>query len=442
MKIKVTFFLLSMILVFASVSFAQYEWETVYNPRTNQNEERFNPWNEAQQRYERQQQANRERYDANMRKINKAWEDSEQRRQDLSSRMANLRMELNSRLTYGYAIIKAGKATTTYKSSPTFSLKNQLLQQAASPEIKQLVLQQTDISLKEFRDELRQNSIPQNDYADAKALVFIIAYEVYFGEKPSVAHLTFARKIAKTAYLKDAVFQSYNDLERQEKLESDEALVIFARMLKAKGDLGSVAQAKIIAKSILEKLWVNSVETILMTKTGFMHKGRKIIDDGKATHLFKYNPNQPIPESGILKNSQFRTQILGDYKQYLQQFYQVMEQKGGQKGDLAWCGTMVVLANFYVLTKQDWNAGQLKSSYDFVKNAMLKSPDIQAASGETKQYACESMAIQSVSNYANFLKGDLTTGSIAKMSLADFFKGLGEDANNYQWTANGIVKVK
>lgn len=442
MKIFSTFFAVLFFFCLADTVAAQYEWETVYNPRTNQNEQRYNPWNDIQQAYERQQEANQQRYDANIKQINDAWRQSEERRQDLSNRMAYMRMELQSRLNYGYAIIKAGKATTTYKANLSFSLKNRLLEQANTPELKQAVLQNADVSLKKFHDELRAKGMPANDYADGKALAFIISYEVYFGEKPSGAHLAFARKIAKTAYLKDAVFQSYNDLERQEKLETDEAMAMFAKTLKEKGDTSSVAQARVISKSILEKLWGNSIETILMTNNAFMHKGRKIIEDGKAAHLYNYDPNQAIPESGLLKNSEFRKEILGDHKQYLQQFYQIMAQKGGQKNDLAWCGTMVALANYYVLTKQELSPVQLKSAYDFVKKAVLNSPDVQAASDQTKQYACESMAIQSVSNYVSFSKGELTSASTARSYLGSLFKVLGEDPNNYQLTANGIIRVQ
>ena len=101
---------------------AQFETETVYNPRTGNSEQQYNPWNSSQQVYDRQQEANRRNSDANIRAIDaidNAWQKSKQARQDLSNRMASMRMELQSRLNYGYAVIRAGKATTTYTPTPT-----------------------------------------------------------------------------------------------------------------------------------------------------------------------------------------------------------------------------------------------------------------------------------------------------------------------------------
>lgn len=441
MKFKLTF-LMFFFFIFAISASAQYEWETVYNPRTNQNEDRFNPYNSAQQAYERQREANKQNRDRNLEAINRAWEQSEQQRQNLAQQMAYMRMELQSRLNYGYAIIRAGKATTTYKPSPKFSLKNLFLEQAQTAEIKQLALLYAEPSLKEFNDELRKNGMPLNDYAEARALTFIICYEAYFGEKPTSTHLAAARQISKKSYLKDAVFQSYDDLERQQKVEPDEALAIYSLMLRRKGDAKSIAQAKAISKGILEKLWVNSVETIYMTKTSFMHKGVKIIEDGKATNLFKYNPNIQTAELMVKSDGEFRNAIIQDYKQNLQLYYQVLANKGGQKNDLAWCGTIVLFGNYYVLSKQEMNPTQLKNAYDLIKAAVFKSPDIQAASDESKQIACEQLAILTVSNYNKFTKGDFGAESIARGYLNELIKGLGEKPENYQLTANGIVKVR
>ena len=41
-------------LLCAPVAQAQHEWETVYNRRTGEYERQYNPWNQAQQAYERE----------------------------------------------------------------------------------------------------------------------------------------------------------------------------------------------------------------------------------------------------------------------------------------------------------------------------------------------------------------------------------------------------
>lgn len=445
MKIEFAFLSFLLLFVFSSIAHAQYEWERVYNNRTGNYEDQFNPYNQAQQDYERQQQQRLEDYERNMRAINESFERQREAQRQIMEDAMYRRMELQSRLNYGYAIIKAGKATTSFKPTPTFSIKNYFLQQANSPKLKQIAEQYAENCLKQFQTELRTHGMSQTDYAEGKALEFIINYEIYFDEKPSPTHLTVARQFAKESYLKDAVFQSYNDLERQQKLEPEAAATMYAKYLYANGkagDANALLQAKLTAKAILEKVWGNTINTILMTKTGFIHRGAQIIADGKATHLFKYNPNLLTAEINVRQQSQFRADLIRDNKQNLQFFYQAMTQKGGQKGDLAWCGAMIASANYYVLTKHDWNAVQLKSAYDFVKAAVLKSPDAQAASDEVKQIVCETMAIQTTSNYVRFTKGEFATTSTAQLYLGNLFRALGENANNYQWTANGIVKVK
>ena len=182
-----------------------------------------------------------------------------------------------------------------------------------------------------------------------------------------------------------------------------------------------------------------------MTKTGFIHRGRQIIINGQAASRFKYNPTINTPSMLVSAQSQFIESITREYQGHLQQFYQVMAQKGGQKGDLAWCVTTSAYANTVVITKgQDWTPIQLKSTYDFMKAEILKVPDIQAASDESKQVACETMAIRAASNYQAFLKADSRAVAVtsAQKELGDIFRALGEDPNHYQWTATGIRKIK
>jgi hypothetical protein len=455
MRIRLLVLSFACCLCMVSAAQAQYEWETVYNRRTDRYEQQYNPWNQAQQAYERQQEQLREQHDQNLRDINERYYRAQEERREMTERQREFwrdlmnqqqhrMIEFNTRRNYGLSIITAGKATTTYKPGPAFSLKNYFLQQARTPELRQLVEQYAELCLRQYRDELRARGFGLNDYADGRALIFVICYEAYAGEKPSPAHLAAVRQHARASYLKDPIFQSYNDLERQQRVEPDGALALYARLLAAKGDAASRREARSVAKPILESLWGNNAETILMTRTGFIHKGRQIIADGKATHLYQYDPNLPSAEMMVSQHNRFRADIVREYKQRLALFYQVLAQKGGQKNDLAWCATLAAYAEYYVLTNgQDWTPKQFQSVYQLMKAAILKSPDIQATSEESRQIACEQFAITAVGDYLGFQKptGRGAAVASARVGLMNLFRALNENPEDYRLTAEGVVRV-
>ena len=206
---------------FATLAHAQREWEGVFNARTGGYEIQYNPYNDAQQAYERQRQERDDRSDKQRRESNERFRRQAEARQEMMRQQQLATMELNSRLNYGNAIIKAGQATTTFKPSPAFSLTNYFLQKATTPELKHTVEQYANGSLQQFQHELISRGLSQTEYADGKVLAFIVGYEVYFEEKPSTAHLAWARQAAKAYYLNDAYFQSSTDLQRQQSFESD-----------------------------------------------------------------------------------------------------------------------------------------------------------------------------------------------------------------------------
>jgi hypothetical protein len=461
MKSKLFGILILLLGVLSQISFAQAEWEKVYNPRTGTYERIYNPGNPTQVAIE-QQQRERQAEDIlrqtndNIREINETYnrrreEANEQLKRnqefwdDLGRDQQFRMIEMNSRTNYGTSIIKAGKATTTFQPDPSFDFFKILVKRAKNNQQLALIQQYANPSRKVFFDELKLRGFAQNDIADGVVLVFVMAYEVYANQKPGNAVIQKMRQEVKGSLLKRPIFQSYTSAERQQEYELYATLTGYTKILfdkGLKGDKAALIEAQSNAKGLLEKFWGNTANTIQLTATGFVHKGTKIIADGKATQFFKYNPNLDIVEMSVSKTGQFRSQIVSEFKQNLQLFYQTMSQKGGQKGDLAWCGTMVGFVNFYVLTKQNWTPVQTKSVYDFMKGKINAMPDIQAADDNSKQITCEQMALSSANNYANFVKGRPGSTSTATALLGDLFRLLGEDANNYQWTANGIVKVK
>lgn len=446
MKYIFPFFILS--LVTSLQLQAQYEWEYVFNERKKQSEWEFRPWNETQQAHERELEKQRGQHNENIRQINETYRRYEEQRQDMMLQQQQNFADMNYRLNSGQIIINAGKATTLFKPSPNFSVKNYLLQKTKGKEWKQVVEQYADICFKNFQDELKKRGLNPYDYVESKVLSFLLCYEVYFVEKPSLKHQQWCINNAKPSYLKSALFQSTESIERQQKAEATGVLALYSvvQLNKSKaGDSLAYKEAKSVARLVLESLWGNGVNTIAMTKDAFTHKGQQIISNGKSTHSYNFNPQIKSWEFATRNlGPDFKTQLQNEYKTNLNFFYQEMQKRGWPKTDMAWHLTGTAYALSYTTTGGvEWNEKQINSVYDFFKNIILKSPDIQAASDDSRQMALEVIAIQALSAYASFVKEkDIVSKSTARGQLNSLFKMLGENLENYQWTEDGIKKLK
>ena len=104
----------------------------------------------------------------------------------------------------GEGRIRASKALTKFQYNPKLSFKQYLLLRADSPELKKVIEQYADVCLKLFRKQLKTEKLAQNDIADASALAFILAYEVYFGEKLSAEYIKWKRGKGREVLLNSA----------------------------------------------------------------------------------------------------------------------------------------------------------------------------------------------------------------------------------------------
>ena len=449
MKLRTIFFTFIFIVLMATYLQAQSDYEQAYNPKTGNVESQYNPWNSdnvARNRMERNremfelQQKNRDAENQRTREMYKGFikEDDERAKQNAIRYRENVRL-ITERHFRGLARIKSGNASTTFTNSSSFSLKGYLSERISNTtDGKQIIEQYAAIASQQFHQEMNARGLIANDLADGFALEFVICYEIFSGQKTTDPHLQSQRKVIKPYLLSDSMFQGGDSLERQKDYEYFGVLAMYAKMLYEKKDPQSIQQAKAIAESILPTLWKKPAFTILMTPTGFIHKGKKIIDEGKATHLYSYNPNLRTAQK--LAKDQKTDSDTAKYQNYLDVFYQEMTKRGGQKNDVASMLTFSLVADYVVLIGQEPNVSQVKSVYELVKNAVLKSPDAQAASDEIKQNACEIIAIRSIDAYQN--RDNPNGKEFAKSIIGEVFQALGEDLNNYKLTENGIVKVK
>lgn len=343
----------------------------------------------------------------------------------------------------GKARIKAGKATTTFKYNPKLTLKEYLLLQSDSNELRQIVEQNADVCLKMFRQSLKTHKLTQNDIVDAGALAFILSYEIYFGEKPSKSHLNWMRKKGRSILLKLANFQGTDDAERQRTFEIYGVLTMYAKLLQQnslKGNILAAKEAKETSGEVLKEVWGSSTDSIQILPVGFIHKGQKIILDKQATQFFNFKQDLQTAKKLSGGNIQIETQ----YQSFLNQVYKEMFLKKMTNNDLATCGVYSFSKIYpYFSNAGELNNNQLEGVYDVFKKAVLTSADIQAASDENKQIACEIFAIR-----AALLKKTIsenTDSNITKLLSEQFinqlFQAYDQQFSNFQMKSNTFLRI-
>lgn len=347
------------------------------------------------------------------------------------------------KIQIGEARIKAGKATTTFKYNPKLSLKDYLLLRSDSDELRQIVEQNADVCLRMFRQNLQARRLSQNDIVDAGALAFILSYEVYFGLKPSDSHLNWMRKKGRDILLKSPNFQGVPDDERQRTFEVFGVLTMYAQILQKRsyrGDKEAGIEAKETAEEVLKEVWGSSIDSIQILPKGFIHKGQKIIQDKQATQFFNFNPNLQTAK----KMSNGNAQIESQYQSILNQIYKEMFARKMANNDIAICGTYSFSVIYpFISGSGELNKEQLEGVYESFKTAILTSADIQAASDENKQIACEIFAIR-----AALLKNQISNNNdpnvsklLAEQFLNQLFRAYGQEFRNYQMTSNKFFRI-
>lgn len=104
------------------------------------------------------------------------------------------------------------------------------------------------------------------------------------------------------------------------------------------------------------------------------------------------------------------------------------------------CGALSIYGNYVAFTGVDLSDTQFKSVDDFVRQRVLRSPDIQAAGDPAKQYACEKIAAKSAMNYGDYLQSRRSGRTSARDTLKLIFEALGENYQDYTHDKNVIVK--
>lgn len=328
----------------------------------------------------------------------------------------------------GIAVIKSGKARTSFAPQPGFSITAYLGKRY--PAASGLIASLAQPASTRFNAGLVAKGLSKTDLADGQALAFVTAYEAYSGQTTGPAHLAFARQTVRSKILKSSIDQGADDAERQKDFEHFGVLAFVAKDLQARGD----PMGKEMAGAVLQALGQTAASSIAMTASGFTHRGQQIIASGRASTLFRPGPS--------LTPQIYAKQFSGEYvarstfennaRQAISAFYGEMARRGGRANDLASIVSFLMAANASAISGQEPNPAQIQSAYDVARNAILRSPDIQAAPDAEKQVAVELMMFRSIEALRE------RNAPVARANLQKIFQALGEDPNNYDLTPTGL----
>lgn len=269
----------------------QSDYETRVNPVTGEYERLYTPWKPENLQRDLIQREN---------DYSQMVGQHRAQRLQMSDQYLNAVMaELRQRAARGNQIIKAGKASLKFQPSGQYSLRDEFLKTVKDPKWRPFVEKFAESSWQEFAAELEAKNLSPNDLADVSALAFVISFEIYKGERPTDAHLRNFRRLIAAAILKNPYIQGDEDFYKQDLAERNGAMAMFAKRLAAQG---RPSDAKTLAEIVIKNIWETPAEYVGMTKDNFAHRGELIIAGGKATHLFKFNPNSDAAEKLAKEN--------------------------------------------------------------------------------------------------------------------------------------------
>jgi hypothetical protein len=310
----------------------ELDQETRYNPQTGRYEVIYNPWNTSKveaERTERNYQLSRKMTEAD----HQARAQQRANLKQLSDEIyaANVGL-LNHRHLAGLSAIKAGRATTAFTPDPRFSITQYLIQRypTARSEVERLA---GPMSI-EFHAALRANSLSEKDLADGNALAFITAFEAYSGQKTAAVHLAFAKRTLQAKMLQSSIDQGASSAERQRDFEHFGVLAFAAKQLSSQGD----PMGRELAARIISGLVQAPAHSVVMTATGFGHKGDQIIASGRATTIFSPAATSSTPDFYAQRlNSAYiaRSTFENNAREAISTFYAEIARRGEPQNDIA-----------------------------------------------------------------------------------------------------------
>ena len=140
----------------------------------------------------------------------------------------------------GNAVIAANRASTSFASSPGFSITSYLVKQAQGVADGQhyvpIIREQAEGAKRQFLASLAKAGYRQNDFVEISAFAAAQNAQILTGRPMSAAQIQRQITLQRQLLLKNPVFQGVSDLEKQTRVEEIGVKTVYALQLAQNGD--------------------------------------------------------------------------------------------------------------------------------------------------------------------------------------------------------------
>lgn len=302
--------------------------------------------------------------------------------------------------------IDAGRASTRFTPSQRGSQVETLIPTEADAAGRKSAIAANRACLADFHAAMKRFGLSPYDVADARALSFVMAYTAFKGQDPGPVRLKTVRGQFREAMMKDTMFQSFPDYERQaryEKMVIPAMLAIMARRQSTKPGIEPqqretlVAMAERTGEGLLKGLWTQPTQSIELSPTGFIDRGDRIVATGGGKTTFQRSAKSlmaPVQGNNYLNQSFGWNEAY--YQKLLDRFDRSATEWGLRTNDLADANVAGAVMAYQVYTdgKVTLNAAQIAWLRKEMRKDILSNPDFQRLSDTQMQEGYEKIALE------------------------------------------------
>lgn len=341
------------------------------------------------------------------------------------------RIEARRRAAYakvGETRIAAGRASTDFAISPGFSVAAHLLELAtdapAADSWVPIIRAEAEPARRQYLAQLAEMGLRADNFVHCMTFLFAKNVEILAGSTMPRDFIDQQAAELETTFRIDPVFQGMPDLEKQTRTESLGVQTLYAMRQLALGKAGdgaAGATARQIAEGILTTLMGAAptsaqIAALVQGKVpplsgsnapdaepnnpGVGPIGQEIAG---ARLTYRYNTDLAVARNVAVESlEKFSTQ----YAQgLLDQFYERLAARGGQRNDLADVAALLIFANYFVVSDaQELTPRQYAGVREMFRQRVLASESIQQSVDADIQFQTEKEIIQVAHNYTSFVR--------------------------------------
>ncbi|MEZ5346205.1 MAG: hypothetical protein R2681_11705 [Pyrinomonadaceae bacterium] len=348
------------------------------------------------------------------------------------AQMAFNKMVLNNlKIKYGNERISKGQASARFTPLAKNSFIEQTAQRIQNPLEQRQFIEANRQMLETFQSAMIQNGLTPYNLADARSLVYVIAFQILNDEFPGPQRLRKLAKDSNKQMLADAYSQGTPDSEKQyeyEQIGIQAILATYSQRLAARPGLTASEKtqaentAKINAENLLSKVSNIPPGAIEMTADGFGNKADRLVKAGTGSTKFNRNSELVTPARNTEEESFNRSLV--------DTFDAEVKKRGGQTNDLAFANAVAFDLAFLASRE---GATLNSAQFNWILNEMISDMTtgqqalyFQGLTETQKQSSYESLAIRSV----KLMKEFFAIAESRKKKQTDYFDAIAQATEN------------